>query len=58
VLVTLAQNPVNTADRFLFHKTIRREIYQRALAEEPGYDDVLLWNERCEVTESTIAYFA
>ena len=53
--VTLAQSPVNTADRFLFHKTTRREIYQRALAERPGFDDVLLWNERGEVTESTIA---
>lgn len=55
VRVILAQTPVNTADRFLYHKTTRREVYQRALAELPGFDDVLLWNERGEVTESTIA---
>lgn len=55
VLVALAQTPINTADRFLYHKTTRRERYQQALAERPGFDDVLLWNERGEVTESTIA---
>ena len=53
--VTLAKTPVNTADRFLYHKTTRRERYQQALTERPGFDDVLLWNEREEVTESTIA---
>jgi para-aminobenzoate synthetase/4-amino-4-deoxychorismate lyase len=30
-------------------------VYQKALAECPGYDEVLLWNERGEVTEGCIA---
>jgi para-aminobenzoate synthetase / 4-amino-4-deoxychorismate lyase len=53
--IALARLPVNTSDRFLYHKTTRRERYQQALAEMPGSPDVLLWNERGEVTESTIA---
>jgi para-aminobenzoate synthetase/4-amino-4-deoxychorismate lyase len=53
--VTLAATPVNSADRFLFHKTTRRSVYDNALRERPECDDVILWNERDEVTESTIA---
>jgi para-aminobenzoate synthetase / 4-amino-4-deoxychorismate lyase len=43
--VTLATEPVDSSDRFLFHKTTRRL---------PG-DDVIFWNERGEITESNIA---
>jgi para-aminobenzoate synthetase/4-amino-4-deoxychorismate lyase len=53
--IVLASSPVHSGERFLYHKTTRRERYQQALAERPGYADVLLWNERGEVTESTIA---
>ena len=53
--VAFAREPVNLRDPFLYHKTTRREAYERALAARPGCDDVLLWNERGEVTESTIA---
>lgn len=53
--VALARSPVASGDRFLYHKTTCRARYQQALAECPGFDDVLLWNERGEVTESTIA---
>lgn len=53
--VALAKTPVRSTDRFLYHKTTRREVYQRARAEVPGVDDALLFNERGEVTESTIA---
>lgn len=46
-------------DPFVLHKTTRRAIYQRALAaareRTPAADDVLLVNERGELTESTIA---
>jgi para-aminobenzoate synthetase / 4-amino-4-deoxychorismate lyase len=55
VRIAVAQTPVHSSDRFLYHKTTRRERYQQALAERPGYEDVLLWNERGELTESTIA---
>jgi para-aminobenzoate synthetase/4-amino-4-deoxychorismate lyase len=53
--IIVAQTPVDSSDRFLYHKTTRRECYQQALAERPGYEDVLLWNEGGEVTESTMA---
>jgi para-aminobenzoate synthetase/4-amino-4-deoxychorismate lyase len=53
VRVRLAQTPVDSADRFLFHKTTRRAVYESRL--EADVDDVLLWNERGELTESTIA---
>jgi para-aminobenzoate synthetase/4-amino-4-deoxychorismate lyase len=53
--VSLALSAVDAADQFLFHKTTRRAVYDQAKAQVPGVDDVLLWNERGEVTESTIA---
>ena len=53
--IAIAKTPVHSGDRFLYHKTTRRERYQQALAERPGYEDVLLWNESGEITESTIA---
>jgi len=43
--VELATEPVDSSDRFLFHKTTRR------LAG----DDIIFWNERGEITESSIA---
>ena len=42
----LAAAPVDSSNRFLFHKTTLRDFYS---------DDVVLWNERGEVTESGIA---
>ena len=53
--IPLAKTPVRASDRFLYHKTTRREIYQSRLAEVPGAEDVLLFNGCGEVTESTIA---
>ncbi len=53
--VHLAASPVNSQDLFLYHKTTHRQTYERALTECPNYDDVLLWNERREITESCIA---
>ena len=46
--VKLASKPVDSADRFLYHKTTRR-------FETPSDHDLIFWNERGEVTESTIA---
>ncbi|MEM7050789.1 MAG: aminodeoxychorismate synthase component I [Acidobacteriota bacterium] len=57
--VVLAQRPVDSQDPFLFHKTTRRRVYDEALAAVPeGCDDVLLWNERRELTESCRANVA
>ncbi len=48
-----ARKPVSSKDPLLQHKTTRRETYEAALrARPPGADDVLLWNERGEVTET------
>jgi para-aminobenzoate synthetase/4-amino-4-deoxychorismate lyase len=55
VRVALATEPVDSRDEFLRHKTSRREVYERALAARPGVHDVLLWNERGELTETCAA---
>jgi para-aminobenzoate synthetase / 4-amino-4-deoxychorismate lyase len=54
-LVTLARSPVLKSDPFLYHKTTNRRVYEEALSSCPGYDDIILYNEDGEVTESTIA---
>jgi para-aminobenzoate synthetase / 4-amino-4-deoxychorismate lyase len=50
----LAEAPVDSGNVFLYHKTTFREVYDRALSGRGNADDVLLWNERRELTESTI----
>ena len=55
LIAALAAAPVDWQDIFLFHKTTHREVYEKAKAAFPEVDDVILWNERREVTESTIA---
>ncbi|PLX78038.1 MAG: aminodeoxychorismate synthase, component I [Desulfuromonas sp.] len=50
----LARSPVDSSDRFLYHKTTRRHVYNDALAEAGTVDEVLLCNERGELTEFTI----
>ena len=50
----LAKYPVQTSDVFLYHKTTRRDVYVQARLAFPNYDDVLLYNERDELTEFTI----
>ncbi len=52
--VVLAKEPVSSRDTFLFHKTTRRDVYDLRRRDVPGADDVLLWNERGELTEFTI----
>ena len=44
--IGLASSPVDSSDRFLYHKTTLRDYYS---------EDVIFWNERGEVTESRIA---
>ena len=53
--VALAKQPVDPANRFLYHKTTNRSVYEEARAAFPEHDDVILWNARREVTESSIA---
>jgi para-aminobenzoate synthetase / 4-amino-4-deoxychorismate lyase len=54
-LVALASAPVDTSDRFLYHKTTSREFYESELAVRQDVSDVVFWNEQGEVTETTIA---
>jgi para-aminobenzoate synthetase/4-amino-4-deoxychorismate lyase len=44
--VRLATSPVDSSDRFLFHKTTLRDFTSK---------DLIYWNERGEITESSIA---
>ena len=53
-----AATPVHTDDLHLYHKTTDRRIYEQARAVSPQADDVLLWNERDELCEATIANVA
>lgn len=47
--------PVHTSDVFLYHKTTVRQHYDDALKRHPEADEVLLVNERGEITEFTSA---
>ncbi len=49
----LATTPVDSSSRWLFHKTTRREVYDHHKAAHPDVWEVLLWNERHELTEFT-----
>jgi para-aminobenzoate synthetase / 4-amino-4-deoxychorismate lyase len=51
--VALARTPVHSTDRFLFHKTTHREVYESRRAHHPDAFDVLLHNEAGELTEFT-----
>ncbi len=52
-LFALAAFAVSRDDVRLFHKTTRREVYERAAAAHPGVFDVLLHNAQGELTEFT-----
>ena len=58
VRVALDDEPVDPSDLWLFHKTTRRAPYDRRRERRPDVDDVVLVNDRSEVTESTIANLA
>jgi para-aminobenzoate synthetase/4-amino-4-deoxychorismate lyase len=53
--VTFASTPVDSHDPFLANKTTQRQVYETARRAHPDVDDVILANERGEITESTIA---
>ena len=52
----IAAQRSDPADRFLFHKTTRREIYNRAFsaASSSGFADILFLNTREEITEGAV----
>jgi len=53
VLIGLSATPVNPADRFLYHKTTNRKLYDSALeiAEQKGLFDMIFRNQQGEITE-------
>jgi para-aminobenzoate synthetase/4-amino-4-deoxychorismate lyase len=53
--VTVHAEPIDSSSPFQCHKTTRRDVYERARQARPDCDDVLLWNERGEMTESCVA---
>jgi para-aminobenzoate synthetase/4-amino-4-deoxychorismate lyase len=54
----LAKESTNSGNIFLYHKTTHRQVYKRASLGKGDVDDVILFNERGQVTESTIANLA
>ncbi len=55
ISVGLARKPVDSSNIYLYHKTTHRDVYIEAKSSCPECDDVVLFNERCELTESCIA---
>jgi para-aminobenzoate synthetase/4-amino-4-deoxychorismate lyase len=55
--VTISTIRVSSSDRFLRHKTTRRQLYDRLYEEalRRGEDEVLFLNERSKVTEGAIS---
>ncbi|SHE67887.1 aminodeoxychorismate synthase, subunit I /aminodeoxychorismate lyase apoprotein [Seinonella peptonophila] len=51
--VMLAKSPINRSNRFLYHKTTFRQVYDQQ-QKPAGIFDLLLWNQDGECTEFTI----
>lgn len=51
--VALADQPVSSSNIFLYHKTTNRKVYSEYQKRFPDVFDILLWNERKELTEFT-----
>jgi para-aminobenzoate synthetase / 4-amino-4-deoxychorismate lyase len=58
VTLTADLDPVDSAQRWLYHKTTHRELYDQRAARHQNSDDVVLINERGQITETTIANIA
>lgn len=50
----VAKRQIHSNDVFMFHKTTNRIAYKNAKKDFPNFEDVLLYNERDELTEFTI----
>ena len=58
VRLALDDEPVDSTSSWLSHKTTLRETYERRQRRHPQVDDVLMVNERGELTEATTANLA
>jgi para-aminobenzoate synthetase/4-amino-4-deoxychorismate lyase len=54
-MVKFASCAIDDRDPLVFHKTTARARYDSELEQCQQCDDVIFWNDRGEVTESTIA---
>lgn len=54
VRLRMATQAIDSSNRYLYHKTTSRSIYDRSKEPRTDCDDVILWNVRNEVTETTI----
>ena len=54
--VRISSHTVSSSDRFLFHKTTNRRLFDEEFvaAQKSGFDDALFFNERGELTEGAI----
>ena len=51
----LAERPIPGRNVFLYHKTTWRAVYEAACPARADCDNFVLWNDRGQVTETTIA---
>ncbi|TYP89213.1 aminodeoxychorismate synthase component I [Blastococcus xanthinilyticus] len=58
VRLALDDDPVDAGDPWLQHKSTRRDVYLNRALRHPEADDVVLVNQRGELTETTIANLA
>jgi para-aminobenzoate synthetase / 4-amino-4-deoxychorismate lyase len=58
VRLAIDDRPIDRNSPFLYHKTTIRDAYTQASARHPDADDVVMWNEADEVTETTIGNLA
>lgn len=52
-VIALSQRSMDSSDTFLYHKTTRRELYDRERHRHPDCADVIFVNERGELTEGS-----
>ncbi|WP_366249037.1 aminodeoxychorismate synthase component I [Terribacillus aidingensis] len=50
----LSATPIDKTNRYYYHKTTYRKVYEDYKIEKPDVFDTLLWNEAGELTEFTI----
>jgi para-aminobenzoate synthetase / 4-amino-4-deoxychorismate lyase len=55
IRVAVSSEPITVDMSVLKNKITRREHYAEGVARAPDFDDVLFWNERGELTETSIA---
>lgn len=53
--LALALEPIDRNNPFLYHKTTRRDVYEKAASAAASGDDILFWNSDRFITETCIA---